>query len=214
MNTKKLNSAILPTAAIIVILAYFNIVLGIIPMPDKLALTLVFAMSPVAIYGVMNITRKLSARYDGEMLKAAGVFLIIAFALLDLMLIVQQTIFAFFDQYRAATSDPAVKESLSLIFKGVNPVQLGIDIAFDIFYCVGAILFSIVLIHLQGFYRILGIYGLLVTVALLVFNMWTFPVPPGESGLIDFGPFCLIFWLVFIVYEIILSRRAKAAAIV
>lgn len=207
MKFKRVLAIAIPTAGMLVLVAYFNFAVFGVPIPEKLALTLAFAIGPVAIIGILHLRRIFSKLYTGELLNIASVFFVIAFTLLDLMLIVQQAFFAFYQKTLQETTDEPVKESLRLIFTQVNSVQLGIDIAWDIFYCVGAILFSIVLLQLSRSWKILGIYSLLTVVPLLVLNMWTFPVPPDEAGLIDFGPPTAFFWVILIVMLLVQRRK-------
>jgi len=211
MKSKKMLGIVVPAAGLLVLIAYFNFAVFGVPIPEKLALTLAFAIGPVAIIGVLKVRRMLSKIYTGELLNIASIFFIIAFSLLDLMLIVQQAFFAFYQKAIQEATEEPVKEALRLIFTQVNSVQLGMDIAWDIFYCVGAILFSIALLQLSRSWKILGIYGLLTVTPLLVLNMWTFPVPPDQAGLIDFGPPTAFFWVILIVMLFVQRRKISAS---
>ena len=113
--------------------------------------------------------------------------------------------------YLENATDETVYEFLRLIFKGTNLVQLGIDVAFDIVYSLGLILLSAAFLRHSRFGVVLGIYGIVTGGLLLAFNMATFPVPPAEAGLIDFGPFTGLFWLVLIIGGFISGRRARDA---
>ncbi len=211
MKLKRVLIVSLPVAGLLVLLAYFNFTVFGVPISERLALILAFAIGPVAIIGVLQFRQKLSRLYKGDLLNIASVFLIIGFALLNLMIVVQQTIFAFHRKALQAATDESSKEMLRLMFSEINSVQLGIDISWDIFYCIGLILLSIVLLHLSISRKILGIYGLITGLGLLVFNLWTFPTPPGESGLIDFGPATGVFWVVLIVM-VFFERRKKSSS--
>ncbi len=207
MNLRKWLLYLVPAAGVVVLLAYFNFTVFGIPFSDRLTLLLAFAIGPVAIIGVMQLHRQFGREYTGSLLPAATVFLVIAFALFNLMLVVQQSIFA---RYREglSSSEGAAKESLRMIFNLVNQVQLGIDVSFDIFYCVGLILLSVVLLHLSLSRKIVGAYGIVTGVGLLVFNLATFPVPPTDSGLFDWGPATGLFWVAVIVLNV-MDRRAN-----
>ena len=207
MSLKKFLVILLPVSGLLVLLVYLNETVFGIPIPDRLVLVLFFLLGPVAIVGILQFRKRLLRHYTGDLLNIATVFLIIAFSLLNLMLVVQQSSFAFHRKALQEAADESVKESLVLAFTEVNPVQLGIDISWDIFYCIGIILLSMVLLHLSLAWKILGIYGLITGLGLFALNMWTFPVPPGESGLIDFGPLSALFWVALIV--IILFERPE-----
>lgn len=208
MRFKTLSVILLPAAGLLVLLAYLNETVFGIAVPERLVLVLFFLIGPLAIVGVMKFRKRLQPQYTGDLLNVATVLLIIAFSMLNLMLVVQQSFFAFHQKALQDAADDSVKESLRLAFKEVNSIQLGIDISWDIFYCIGVILLSVVLLHLSLSWKILGIYGIVSGFGLFVLNMWTFPVPPGEAGLIDLGPPSALFWVALIVI-IFFERRKK-----
>ena len=170
---------------LVVVLAYLNFATNVLSLPDRLTL-------------VLEIYRHLVATSPGSGLRVGTVFLIIAFALLNLMLVVQQSIFIPYLEAMNGTEDEVLRESMRLVFRGVNHVQLGIDVSFDIFYCLGLILVSLVLVRTTRFGRILGVCGAVAATGLLVLNMATFPVPPAEAGLLDLGPLTGLWWLAII----------------
>jgi len=196
---------------LIVVLAYLNFATNVVSLPDRLTLILAFAIGPVAIFGVLEIYRELAATPLATQVRLGTVFLIIAFALLNLMLVVQQSIFIPYQEAMAATTDDAVRESMRHVFRGVNQVQLGIDVSFDIFYSLGLILVSIALTRTTRFGKFLGIFGVLTAGALLILNMATFPMPPSEAGLVDLGPLTGVWWLVLILGGITGRRRPAIA---
>jgi hypothetical protein len=164
------------------------------------ALTLipVLAIGPVAIVGILSIHNRLAGVHDGLALRTGTVFLVVAFALLTLMLVIQQMVALQFSDLRAHASEPASLELLRSIQAGVNLVQLGTDVAFDIFYCLGVILLAVVLYRTAGFGRVLAAAGIVAAVGLLTLNLASFPYVPAESGLIDLGPVTGIWWVLVI----------------
>ena len=210
MTLRKIPTLIISAAGFVVLLAYLNFAIGGIELSERLSLVLAFAIGPVAIFGVLSLTRELSKEVKGSLLRIATVFLVIAFALLNLMIVVQQSIFSYFQTYFNEADGEAAKDSLRMILKGVNPVQLGIDVSFDIFYCLGIIMLSAVILRLSLAHKVLATYGILSSGALLVLNLWTFPVPPADAGLIDFGPFTALFWITLIIIEQ-LRKRPKTS---
>jgi hypothetical protein len=202
--------AILTGFGLLVLLVYLGAATGLVRDVGKLLLILAFAIGPVAIVGVLVISERL-ARGGASMRHRVGtVFLVIAFALLNLMLVVQQTIFLQFRQFRQEAASEAVRESLRLVFEGVNLVQLGIDVSFDIFYCIGLILIAALMYGHRDFGKFLGGFGILAAAALLIANLAAFPYLPTETGLIDFGPVTGLWWLAVIVQMVRLSRRERS----
>lgn len=190
-----------------VVLVYLGAATGLLRHVNQLLLVLVFAIGPVAIVGVLAIHERLAAAGSSLMLKVGTAFLIVAFAFFNLMLVVQQTIFMQFHDFIAAAPDEAAEQALRLVRRGVNLVQLGIDVSFDIFYCVGLILVAAVMYRHRDFGKFFGVFGAASAAALLVFNLWTFPYIPAESGLVNLGPVTGLWWLAVIVQMIRLTRR-------
>lgn len=109
--------------------------LGILPIigTERITLALVFAIGPVAIAGVLGIYELLRSSPSLFCLRVGSVFLIVAFALFNLMLVVQQMVRLQFQRFRQETTDPSQAAMLDAAFKGTNLVQLGIDVSFDVF---------------------------------------------------------------------------------
>ncbi len=208
MNIKRASAFLLPIAGIVALATYFNITVFGIPLSDRLQLLLAFAIGPVAILGMLQIERQLSGRCRGYALRAGITFLVIAFAMFCLMLVVQQSIFATLRSSLASAGSETAKESIRQIFYLVNQVQLGIDVTFDIFYTIGMVILSIALLSLNLKQKILGVYGIAIGIALLALNLLSFPTPPDEAGLIDFGPATGLFWVALVVF-LFLERRAS-----
>jgi hypothetical protein len=195
-----------------VVLVYLGAATGILKGADNLTLALVFAIGPVAIVGVLSISRRLAPQGGSLVLRAGTTFLTIGFALFTLMLVVQQTIFIRFRQFRSEATDEAAKEALALVFKGVNLVQLGADVAFDVFYCLGVILLAAVMYRHRDFGKAFGVLGIVSASALLAFNLYTFPSVPADAGLVDLGPVTGLWWLAVIVQFFRLERKSRSAA--
>jgi len=194
---KRRSQLIFEVVGVGVLLVYLTAALGILPIigTERITLALVFAIGPVAIVGVLGIYERLRLSPSVFFLRVGSTFLIVAFALFNLMLVVQQMVRLQFRQFRLETSDPAAVPSLDAVFKGTDLVQQGIDVSFDVFYCLGIIGLSLVMYRERDFGRLLGGLGILSAAALLVFNLATFPYPPAQSGLIDLGPLTGLWWL-------------------
>lgn len=197
MKKKKLP-IVLILSGLVVILTYLASAVGLITNANNIILTLVFAIGPVAIIGVLRIADRLSDETNASLVQTGKVFLIVGFSLFTLMLVVQQTIFLQFDHFRSNTRDQTAAMTLDSVFRGVNLVQLGMDVAFDIFYCIGILFFSAAMYRHSDFGRFIGIFGLVSAAGLLVLNLAAFPSVPAESGLIDLGPLTGVWWIVVV----------------
>ena len=137
---------------------------------------------------------------DSINLRIAVLFNTVATAMLTMMIVVQLTSQEFHQQYKAADRGSVSEEQLKWIFKEVNSVQLGMDLAWDIFISIGTFFFALVMLNHPKMNKVLIILGLIFSVLLLGFNLTYFPDPPGEVGSIDFGPFVAIWYLVLMVW--------------
>ncbi len=174
--------------------------------PEKLIVVLVMLLGPVAIVGMLTLSELLGRHKKGITLQAATVLSIVGFAFFNLMIVVQLTIHAYIRGYIQEAQDDSARQMLHWILRGVDSVQLGIDVSFDVFYCLGMILFATVMYGHPRFGKGFSIPGVVLGVLLLVFNLYTFPKPPADVGFIDWGPFTALWWLAVIV-QMIRSRN-------
>ncbi len=196
-----------PVAGVLGIAAYFGAATGI--MPSRVTLVLAFFMGPFLSVAFMGFYHFLREHRNSAALQTATVFGVIAGTLLNLMLVVQQSLFIGLPSATRASMGPA--------WAGFNLVQLGIDVSWDIYISVATILLGVVIWKHPRFGIVLGGITLFAGLLLLVLNLWTFPIPPGESGLFDVGPFVGL-WFVVLSVRMLFSvkwwtnQHAQAAA--
>jgi len=186
-------------AGLAAVLLYLSLASGFVPGSERLAISLSFLIGPLAVVGMVSLHRTL--RRPGESLLRDGgiVLLIAAFVLFDLMMIVQQTLFSFRGEALAAAASEAARDQIRSSYGVVNGVQLGMDIAFDVFYALGMLLISVTMWKDVRFGRILSTLGVLSATGLLVLNLVTFPQPPATAGLVDLGPVTGLWWIAVII---------------
>ena len=160
-----------------------------LPLPEKISLVLAFAFGPLFMLASLGLFYVIRQWKDSIALQAGTLFNITATGFITMMLVVQQTIFSFHDKFKTQSHDGVSDEQLSWMFREVNGVQLGIDLAWDIFISAGTFLFAWSFWGHPVLSKLLSAAGMLVSVLLLVFNLAFFPEPPGEAGSVDFGPF-------------------------
>ena len=190
-----------------ILLAYLNFAFGWVMLSERLGLVLALAIGPVAVFGTLALSENLMRVFGTSTLRIGTIFLVIAFALLTLMLTMQQAIFAEYLRLLDVTAAPEAQASLKASFALVNQVQLGADVAFDIFYSLGIIFVSSVLVRSKGLERVIGAYGIVAATGLIVLNLWFFPMPPAAAGSIDLGPATIIWWVGLIVLDGRLNKR-------
>lgn len=77
----------------------------------------------------------------------------------------------------------------------LQAVWLGLDVAWDAYIGVGTALFGFSMLRHPRFGRVFGGSGMAIALALLCFNLYTFPTPPANAGLIDLGPIVGVWYL-------------------
>ena len=185
-----------PTAGILGIAAYFTAATGLLP--SRVTLVLAFFMGPLLSVAFIGFYHFLRPHRNSAALQTATVFGVIAGTLVNLMLVVQQSLFIGLPAATRASMGPA--------WDGLNWVQLGIDVSWDIYISIATILLGIALWKHPRFGMTLGGMTTSVGLLLLVLNLWTFPAPPGDAGLFDAGPFVAL-WFVALSVRMLFSLK-------
>ncbi len=187
------------TSAICGLLACINYTLISIPVlafPKLLTYVLAFSFGPLLSVASMGLYQILKQQNKTVSLQIATVFNVLAGMIVTLMLVVQSSIREYATIYKNQIVENSEKEMFNWIFKEVNSVQLGLDVSWDIFISIGTFLFALNMFSHPQFGKIFSFSGMIIATFLLVFNLLTFPVPPADAGLIDFGPFVGLWYLV------------------
>jgi len=156
-------------------------------MPDFLFRLMFFAVGICGVLSIGGLYYLFKKSRKTILLQQAIIMAIIAFAFFTLMVIVQQTTEEF---WSSSLSIHSIfnEDELNVIWKSIFTIQLGIDICFDVFYTLAFLFMSILMFRHPRFGKIFSISGILLFSALLILNLYTFPKPPAESGLVDLGP--------------------------
>ena len=190
-----------------IILAYLNFAFGWVMLSQRLSLLLALAIGPVAAIGTLSLSEDLSKFFDKPTIQLGSVFLVVSFAILTLMITMQKAIFAEYRQLLDASGSAEPSVPLRETFSLVNHVQLGADVAFDIFYSIGVVFISSALVRGSGLARLIGAYGLLAGAGVFALNIWYFPKPPAEMESIDLGPATIVWWVALFVLSAQLEKR-------
>jgi hypothetical protein len=88
-----------------------------------------------------------------------------------------------------------VATSSSPAYQAANGLQIGLDVAWDVFLSIGTFLLALNMWTHPRFGRIFAITGGALAALLLTLNFGTFPEPPETAGLVDIGPLVGIWYL-------------------
>jgi hypothetical protein len=72
-------------------------------------------------------------------------------------------------------------------FQAGNGLQLGLDVAWDVFLAIGTAMLAWNMGQHPRFGRLYAASGLLLAIALIGLNLAAFPENPGRAGLVDVG---------------------------
>jgi len=125
----------------------------------------------IASYGLYRLleveTARTSARLGALLNALAG-------AMVTAMLLVQMAVGSVAGSEKVSTQ--------------VGAIWLGLDVGWDVYIGLGTICFAIAMVRHPRFGRAFAVPGLVIPVALLALNLYTFPTPPANAGLVDLGP--------------------------
>jgi hypothetical protein len=181
-----------------------------VEMPKLLTVACAAAFGPLislASVGLYHLLKLHQKTVSAQIAAAANV---IAGSIVNMMLVVQLAISYSMEEYMKSAGDAATKATLEWVGKVVDKVQLGLDVSWDVFIAVGTLLLALNMLKHPRFGKVLGGLGALLAVLLLGFNLYTFPIPPANAELIDFGPFVGLWYLVISVQALRSLSWAKA----
>ncbi len=167
-----------------------------VEMPRLLTVACAAAFGPLLSLASVGLYHLLKLHQKTVTAQIAAGANIIAGSIVNMMLVVQLAISMSMRDYVDKAADAVTKSTLELIWKAVDKVQLGLDVSWDIFISVGTLLFALNMLNHPRFGKILGGVGALLAILLLGFNLYSFPIPPANANLIDFGPFVGLWYLV------------------
>jgi hypothetical protein len=167
-----------------------------VEMPRLLTVACAAAFGPLLSLASVGLYHLLKLHQKTVTAQIAAGANIIAGSIVNMMLVVQLAISMSMRGYMDKAAEAATKSTLELIWKAVDKVQLGLDVSWDVFISVGTLLFAVNMLNHPRFGKIFGGIGALLAILLLGFNLYSFPIPPANVNLIDFGPFVGLWYLV------------------
>jgi len=174
----------------VVTYALFSVISG----PFKLGVILVCAFGPLLATASIGLYHVLAETGNPIVLQLAVVFNVLGAAIFTLMGLVQLSIHFQMETLSQSSDIPAALPA------AMNSVQLGMDVAWDVFISLGTLLFALSMFRDPRFGWIIGSLGALIALALLVLNLLTFPIPPANKNLIDLGPLLGLWYLVVTIF--------------
>lgn len=167
-------------------LTYFAAISVPAPLPVQVLLVAVWGVCMSAgapgLYYLLSINRKTVSLQIGA--TASAVAGVVALT----MLIVQLSVNASVAPMIEAPPEGVSEEMVSAAWTVVDHVQLGLDIVWDIYLCLAALLLAWNMRRHPRFGVVFSASGIIIAAALLGLNFAYFPDPPATVGSIDLGP--------------------------
>ncbi len=151
------------------------------PLPRVFLVVLASTLGPSLALASLGLREALRLYQESVVGDLGALFNILAGVLLEAMLLVQLAV-------RLGATREASQQIVG--------VWLGLDVAWDVYIGLGTACFAIAMLRHPRFGKAMGISGLVLAAAVIGFNLFTFPTPPAESGLVDVGPAIGIWYLV------------------
>jgi hypothetical protein len=171
----------------------------------QLALALAASFGILLLLASIGLYKFISIHKISLSLQLGALLNIIASAVIIMMITIQLGLFS--EGKKGGEEIP--KEVKSYVFKTVNLTQMSLDVVWDIFISLGTILLALNMLKHPKLGVIIGGIGILLGAGLLILNILTFPIPPGEAGLVDLGPFVALWYLAVTIMMTISLKWAK-----
>lgn len=199
---RMLHRLFLPVLVFAALGIYILNATGLVEFPDRIILASYLSLGPLGVVGAVELGARLGYQQGRRLPRIGAVFGVAAFVIWELVMIIQSGSAMLFRDHIAKdliAALPDGDEAARLIYLSVGMVQASMDVAFDVFFCLAIIVFSVSMMSHPAFGPYLGVYGIVAAGSLLGMNILTFPMPPAEVGMWDLGPLTAIWWVAVIV---------------
>jgi hypothetical protein len=169
-------------AGMLSVISYLTI--AFTSLPDPLVFFLAMMFPILGIVFLFSIKEYVNIWFPSHIGNLAFIFGSLAFTLCAIMLSAQMAVQIGID----LSAEGAESQNLKIIKQSLRLIDLGIDVAWDMFITTYLVLFAFSVQKLKALRwwgAALGVMG----IGLMLLNTMTFPNPPAESGYFDLGPF-------------------------
>lgn len=157
------------------------LLVAVAPLPHDVVRLLFFAWPILGIVAVLGILATLRVHRDGVLPQLGALFAVVGGVVATLMAVVQNSIFHYANRAAPRLTDPELRRLENWVLGGIHGVQLGLDVAFDIFFLLGLTLLAVAMLRHPRFGAVTGAVGIGLAGATLVLNLLAFPIPPDPD---------------------------------
>jgi len=177
-------------------------------LPMRIAYPIFWSFGPLLIVSIIGLYHFMSLKSKTLSLQLGTLFIIAGGVCVTLMGTIQGAARASLLAVKPEDSGETLIKAWSFARETANSIQLGVDLAWDLFLFTGLILLGLAMFKHPYFGKIIGSAGILLGAAGLFLNIYTYPTPPGEAGLFDIGPFTALWFLPVTLLIIIRYKKA------
>lgn len=177
------------------------------PMPNIMAYALVMAWPLLSIIFVYSLYKFIAFVDQNVFNQLAFLMACLAFTILSIMISSQLAVKFGVEEYIAASKSD--EEILFVIRKALRLIDMGIDVAWDLFIGVSLLFLSGAMKTNKFFSRWWSLLAALLGITLIILNVVTFPWPPDTRGLFDVGPFIGLYIIALSIRLLIIGLRMR-----
>jgi hypothetical protein len=166
-----------------------------VSLPLLPTLLLVCSFGPALAIGSAGLWELLRMHRRSATLDIGLVANISAGVTVTLMFLAQLGLRVWFDSGLGGSAQQVSRVVAEAAFQAGNGIQLGLDVAWDVFLAIGTAMLAWNMREHPRFGRVYAATGLLLAIALIALNLFAFPKNPGKAGLIDMGPLIGLWYL-------------------
>jgi hypothetical protein len=159
-----------------------------VTLPLLPTLLLVCAFGPLLAIGSAGLWELLRLHRRTATLDIGLIANLAAGVTVTLMLLGQLGLKTWLDAGLGGSAQQVSPEVAQAAFQAGNGLQLGLDMAWDVFLAIGTAMLAWNMAQHPRFGWAYAATGLVLAVALIGLNLATFPDNPGRAGLVDVGP--------------------------
>jgi hypothetical protein len=166
-----------------------------VALPLRPTLVLVCSFGPLLAIGSTGLWELLRRHRRTATLDIGLVANLAAGVAVTLMFLAQLGLEAWFEAGLGGSGQQVSPEVAEAAFQAGNGIQLGLDVAWDVFLAIGTAMLAWNMREHPRFGRAYAATGLLLAAALIGLNLAAFPKNPGRAGWIDLGPLIGVWYL-------------------
>jgi hypothetical protein len=131
------------------------------------------------IIAFLGLTRLLETERPRLSSRIGGLFGIIACPIMVAQMLAQGTVRVRLGRMFISATDEAQRQSIVVLYKGLQSFDMGLDLAFDTFFFAAWILLGLSMFKSEYFGKIFGALGIVLFGITAVLKIWTAPNPPS-----------------------------------